>query len=358
MVEEEEESKTSLTLEGEEAILVPHTGGVNLNCRFYKDPFPKKDELVVVQVQNVSDMGAYVTLLEYNGVEGMVLMSELSRKRIRSVKRLVRVGRLEVVVVLRVDESRGYIDLSKKRVSPEEIKRCETRFNKSKAVHTILRNVAQITQTNIEVLYESVAWPLYEHFEHPFDAFRLAVTESENVFAGLPMTDEVKRQLTTVIHRRLTPQPVKIRADFDVICYEYEGVEAIRTALMAGLEGNPSECQVSIKLIASPLFVIVVTTANKEKGFETIRAALGRIETVIGTKGGSYQIKDGPNVVDKKNEPTFDEAASSSDSMFESDQDEGDMDVDVEGVNPEQLDEEAKKKEESKEEEEEEDEEA
>lgn len=342
---EEEESKTSLTLEGEEAILVPHTGGVNLNCRFYKDPFPKKDELVVVQVQNVSDMGAYVTLLEYNGVEGMVLMSELSRKRIRSVKRLVRVGRLEVVVVLRVDETRGYIDLSKKRVSPEEIQRCETRFNKSKAVHTILRNVAQLTQTNIEVLYEHIAWPLYERFEHPYDAFRLAVTEAESVFGGLTMGEDIRRQLTAVIHRRLTPQPVKVRADFDVICYEYDGVEAIRTALLAGLEGNPAECQVSIKLIASPLFVIVVTAASKDRGFETIRAALSRIETMINTRGGSYQIKDGPNVVDKKNEPTFDEPGSSSDSMFESDEDEGGMDVEVEGVNPEQLDEEAKKEE-------------
>lgn len=64
-------------------------------------------------------MGAYVKLLEYDNIDGMILLSELSRRRIRSIQKLIRVGRNEVVVVLRVDKEKGYIDLSKRRVSPE-----------------------------------------------------------------------------------------------------------------------------------------------------------------------------------------------------------------------------------------------
>jgi translation initiation factor 2 subunit 1 len=37
-------------------------------------------------------MGAYVSLLEYNGIEGMILLSELSRRRIRSITKLIKVG--------------------------------------------------------------------------------------------------------------------------------------------------------------------------------------------------------------------------------------------------------------------------
>lgn len=36
----------------------------------------------------------------------------------------------------------GYIDLSKRRVSPEDVVKCEERYNKSKAVHSIMRHVA------------------------------------------------------------------------------------------------------------------------------------------------------------------------------------------------------------------------
>lgn len=40
----------------------------------------------------------------------MILLSELSRRRIRSIQKLIRVGRNEVVVVLRVDKEKGNVD--------------------------------------------------------------------------------------------------------------------------------------------------------------------------------------------------------------------------------------------------------
>lgn len=52
-------------------------------------------------------MGAYVKLLEYDNIDGMILLSELSRRRIRSIQKLIRIGRNEVVVVLRVDKEKG-----------------------------------------------------------------------------------------------------------------------------------------------------------------------------------------------------------------------------------------------------------
>lgn len=98
----------------------------------------------MVNVRSIAEMGAYVSLSEYDNIEGMILLSELSRRRIRSIQKLIRVGRSECVVVLRVDKEKGYIDLSKRRVSSEEAKKCEEKFNKGKAVNSILRHVAEL----------------------------------------------------------------------------------------------------------------------------------------------------------------------------------------------------------------------
>ena len=38
---------------------------------------------MTVEVKKVEDLGAYVTLLEFGEIEGMVPLSELSRRRIR-----------------------------------------------------------------------------------------------------------------------------------------------------------------------------------------------------------------------------------------------------------------------------------
>lgn len=61
---------------------------------------------MVVSLQ-IAEMGAYVKLLEYDNIDGMILLSELSRRRIRSIQKLIRIGRNEVVIVLRVDKEKG-----------------------------------------------------------------------------------------------------------------------------------------------------------------------------------------------------------------------------------------------------------
>ena len=146
------------------------------NCRFYEEKYPEIDSFVMVNVKQIAEMGAYVKLLEYDSIDGMILLSELSRRRIRSIQKLIRVGRNEVVVVLRVDKEKGYIDLSKRRVSPEDIIMCEERFNKGKMVASIMRHVAEKTNTPMETLYQSIGWPLNKKYGHAVDAFKLSIT--------------------------------------------------------------------------------------------------------------------------------------------------------------------------------------
>ena len=75
---------------------------------------------------------------------------------------MIRVGRTEPVVVIRVDKDKGYIDLSKRRVSKEDIERCTEKYSKAKAVNSIVRHVAEIlgykTNDELEELYRKTAW--------------------------------------------------------------------------------------------------------------------------------------------------------------------------------------------------------
>jgi translation initiation factor 2 alpha subunit (eIF-2alpha) len=99
----------------------------------------------------------------------------------------VQVGRQEPVMVLRVDKEKGYIDLSKRRVSPEDVAACDERFSKSKMVHSIVRHVAETTGQDVEELYKWVAWPLYKLYGHAFDAFKVCFLMSEISSVFFPM---------------------------------------------------------------------------------------------------------------------------------------------------------------------------
>lgn len=299
-----EDSEPTLFNEGTFRLYLPQDRK-NLECRFYENEFPELESLVMVNVRNIADMGAYVSLLEYNNIEGMILLSELSRRRIRSIHKLIRVGRNEVVMVLRVDQEKGYIDLSKRRVSPEDVAACEDKFNKAKAVHGVLRHLADRKTLILSELYEKIGWPLYRKYGHAYDAFKLALTEgdSEGVqdpFAELTIPNEIKEELKTYIRRRLAPQPIKIRADVEVSCFTYEGIDAIREALFAGIGCGGENTPIKIKLIAPPIYVLSTMTLEKEAGIALLNKSIETIEQSIVSKGGKMDIKLPPKAVSLK----------------------------------------------------------
>jgi translation initiation factor 2 subunit 1 len=124
---------------------------LNLECRMYEAKYLEVDMAVMIQVKNITDMGVYVSLLEYSNIEGMILFLKLSCCRIRSVSSLIKVGRIKPVMVFWVDKEKGYIDLSKRRVSEGDIQACEESYNKSKLIHSIMCHVAKTMGNDLEV---------------------------------------------------------------------------------------------------------------------------------------------------------------------------------------------------------------
>lgn len=215
-------------------------GAYHMNCRMYENEFPEIDDVVMVQVRSIAEMGAYVALLEYNNTEGMILLSELTRRRIRSVNKLIRVGKQEVCMVLRVDKEKGYIDLSKRRVSAEDVAKCDERFQRSKAVHSIVRHVSEVQRVEMEALYRKTAWRLYAKFGHAYEAFCAAITDPDSIFNAELMPElepELRDCMLDNIKKRLTPTAIKIRADIEVTCFHYEG---INVRAHAAARGSPS----------------------------------------------------------------------------------------------------------------------
>lgn len=68
------------------------------------------------------------------------------------------------------------------------------------------------------------------------------------------MDDNTKEVLLNNIKRKLTSQAVKVRADIECACYGYEGIDAVKAALKAGLDLSTDELPIKINLIAPPLY--------------------------------------------------------------------------------------------------------
>ena len=280
-------------------------GAYSIHCRMYENEFPEIDEIVMVQVRSIAEMGAYVALLEYNNIEGMILHSELTRRRIRSINKLIRVGKTEVCMVLRVDHEKGYIDLSKRRVSAEDVKRCTEKFERSKTVHSIMAHVSKVQHLEMEQVYAHTAWRLYEKFGHAYEAFRAAISDPDSIFneettPGLEA--ELRAVLLKNIVARLTPTALKIRADFEVTCFQYEGINAIKQSLMKGVDMGNEDMPIKIKLVAPPLYVMLCSAFDKDKGIAVMSDAIKVMTDEIDKCQGALTVKMAPRAVDEKDD--------------------------------------------------------
>lgn len=285
--------------------------------RFYEQQYPEVEDFVMVEVKRIEEMGAYVLFKEYNDQEGMILLSELSRRRIRSIHKIIRVGRLEVVVVLRVDKEKGYIDVSKRRVTPEDVAACEEKYNKAKAVHLIVSAVAQQLcgpdvscdeeidgkPSMIEEVYRRTAWPLYKNKRHAYDSFKVAVSEPELIFGEgecaelLADRPDIKEAMIRVIRERLSPKAVKVRADVEITCNERAGIEAIKDALRAAQGKGTEDVPIDVKLIAAPLYVLTATSTDKNIGLELVEAGVEAARENIKAAGGNLVVKQETRLV-------------------------------------------------------------
>jgi len=102
---------------------------------------------------------------------------------------------------------------------------------------------------------------------------------------------DVLPSLLSQIARRLTPQPAKIRSDIEVTCFGYDGIDAIKTALLQGEKMSTEQCTIKVKLVAPPLYVVVANTLDKEIGLATVKSGVEKIREIVESFGGELAIK-------------------------------------------------------------------
>ena len=178
----------------------------------------------------MTESGAYAKLLEY-GKEGLLFSSEITLKRVNFINRVLSVGKDEVLQVLNVDPKKGYIDLSKKQVKADAIELCKKRYANSKKVEDIVKKLAVHTNKSMEKIYKKLIWPLYKTHKHALDALQEILDGNQSILDNLKVDENTKEELMKILKEKLVPQPVKIRADFKLTCYTFEGIEAIKEAL-------------------------------------------------------------------------------------------------------------------------------
>lgn len=98
----------------------------------------------------------------------------------------------------------------------------------------------------------------------------------------------------------MTPQPLKIRSDIEMTCFQYGGIAHIQDAMRAAEKVSTETCPVKAKLVAPPAYVLTTQTLEKQQGVETLKLACEACKEAIEAAKGKFVMVREPRVVSER----------------------------------------------------------
>lgn len=219
--------------------------------------FPSIGEVVIVSVINITPYSALCKLEEYPEKEGMIHISEVSGKWVRDIKKFVKLNKTYVVKVVNVDESKGHINLSLKRVSKIDKTRKMQDFKREQKAEKILEKVAKKKKINLNKAYEEIGYELQEKFGDLFKAFDIASkTPEQLIHRGI--TKNWVEIIHEVAEESIQRKKIKIKAELEVKFYTGDGVEKTKQFL----NNLINKYGVNIKYISAPKYSVEIESEN------------------------------------------------------------------------------------------------
>lgn len=245
--------------------------------------FPEEAELVVCTVKNVKNFGAFVSLDEYGEKEGFIHIAEVATGWIKYIRDYVREGQKIVCRVLRVDPSKGHIDLSLKQVNEHQKREKIQQWKNEQKAYKLLELVAERSEKDLKEFEEEHVGDLIEKFGTLYGAFEEAVFD-EKTMKEEGFTGDWVKTFVDVAKENIQPPFVDIDGFFEISCPLPDGIVHIREALTMAEKNKNVE--VSIQYMGAPRYRLVVTAPDYKTAEEEMDGIVEKVIDYFVSSGG------------------------------------------------------------------------
>ena len=250
------------------------------------EELPEQGEIVIVTVTKIMDHGAYVSLDEYDGLQGFLHVSEIAPGWIRSVGRYVKEGEKKVLLVKKVRLERADIDLSLKQVSTDQKKKKLLEVKRHEKGSTLIKKVqekAKLSTGDIEKLEDA----LYSKYDSIYDAFMDIARNGISVIEELKVPKKAVSALEEISSKMKLPS-VEIRGVLEISNKMSNGVEIIKNTLLDVMKDENSK-NIQITYLGAPKYRLAVTAQDFKLAEKIMKPVLENIQQTIEKKKGTFK---------------------------------------------------------------------
>lgn len=235
---------------------------------FKKKRWPEEGELVLCTVTKVLPHGVFVNLDEFD-TSGLIHISEISPGRIRNIRDFVKEGKVVVCKVLGVNQEKGHIDISLRRVSDNQRKNKVNQIKQEQKAEKILEIVAEKLGMQFPQLYGQISDKILSKYENINACFE-DVVMSKFSLKELGIDAKIASELEEAIITRIKPPELTISGSLKITSYAPDGVEKIKKTFSDSMAKEP----VSVYYEGGGRYTVKITSSDYKHAEKSLKSFL------------------------------------------------------------------------------------
>lgn len=248
---------------------------------FYKKKgFPHRGEIVLCKVMRILPHSVFAQLIEYKSKEGMIHVSELSNRWTKNIASVVSIGQQIVCRVEKVNLEKGFIDLSKKRVTGGEEKNKKNEIRNENRIEKTIEYACKQSKITLEEFYKKAGFNIIKEYGLLYNFFENYI-EDISVVSELTLPDNFKKELKQSFDSLIKNSRANSNKTVEFIANGENGIENIKTFVKELLNKTKEKNNsFEIKYIDASKYMMSIESKNyKELNiyFEKIVASMKKL---------------------------------------------------------------------------------
>ncbi|PIN85156.1 MAG: hypothetical protein COV47_03625 [Candidatus Diapherotrites archaeon CG11_big_fil_rev_8_21_14_0_20_37_9] len=244
--------------------------------------FPEQGEVVIGKIVKVMDYGAIMDLIEYEGLQGFIHISEVSSSWVKNIRNFVKEGQIRAGKVTGVNSEKNHVDVSLTKVSANLQRSKIEEYKQSKRAQKMIDLLAEELKEDPDAVWEQVADHLIEKYDSVYEGFKAIIIHGESAAEGVP-----KKWLSALVDlvNKNYELPVKIvRGRLTISIPGSSGVDSIKTVLIAAEKKSGKD--VGIFYEGSGNYSVKVSSTDYKSAEKLLKSFSESIVSEISSNGG------------------------------------------------------------------------
>lgn len=250
---------------------------------------------MICTVAKVFPQGAFAKLDEYAGKEGMIHISEVASGWVKNIRDFVREGQKAVCKVLAINQQKGHIDLSLRRVKEGQRRWKVQQWKREQRAEKLLELAASKLGKSLEDAYKEIGFALQDKFGDFYSVFESVAANGKEILADLPVDKRWLDVIGEIAASMVVAPTVEVVGYVDLSAPTQDGIDVIKSAMINARDSiKTDEVDAEFYYVGSPRYRLKVIAPSYKIAESAMQKAAESAIAAVKKSGGKGEFRPVP----------------------------------------------------------------